>query len=297
MARRPKEANEIRESATVAYDQDARIGAIPPDVASGETYEESDFRYGFRQRKAWDAEGREVFEDIPLTPEDYLHPLEGDVMTQGNPHERMLGLLADVLRRWLERIPGVGVFSDVLVRWGIADLPNQAPDVAVVRGLADPAEVGGSLDCAALGVKPCLAIELVSTTHKEYREKDTRDKLRIYQQAGVTEYLIIDPTGRGKGEPFQLIGYRLDAAGQYREIAPEDHGALRSETVGLRLVPSAERGVVVEVAATGERLLYSDEAEAALRSAETRAREAERRATEAEERLARLLAEKEVQPS
>ncbi len=84
--------------------------------------------------------------------------------------------------------------------------------------------------------------------------------------------------------------YRLDAGGRYQRIAPDDRGALESETAGLRLVPDAERGVVLEVAETGLRLLYSDEAEEALLAAEAARLDAEQRAAEAEARLARLLA-------
>ena len=278
MARRSAEEDEIHEAAAVAYDHGYRS-----DVGSTAATD-SPFYYGFRWHHVRDAAGRDVLEEIPLTPDDYLHPQEGDLMTQGNPHERMVSALADVLRRWLEKFPGFGVFSDVLFRWGVDDLPSQAPDVAVVRGLADPAaEIEGSFDCAALGIEPCLAIELVSTTHEEYRPKDLQDKVRIYERAGVAEYLIVDPTDCAKGEPFKLIGYRLDAAGGYDEIGADERGALSSETTGLRLVPNGERGVVVEVDATGERLLYSDEVEEALRAAE-------RRAAQAEQELARLRA-------
>lgn len=297
MIRKPSEANEIRETA-VAYDPGARPpGAqAPPPV--GEPNEESPFWYGFRWLEESGAEGRKTFRQVPLTARDYLHPQEGDQMTQGNPHQRIVRALADVLQRWLEKIPGVGVFSDVLIRWGISGLPDQAPDVWVVRGLEDPTAIRGRLDCLELGVKPELTIEVISTTHKEYREKDKHDKVRIYERAGVAEYLIVDPAGYGQSEPYLLTGYRLDDAGRYQGIAPDDRGALESEAAGLRLVPDAERGVVLEVAATGERLLYADEVEEALRAAEERARaesrarlDAERRAAEAEAELARLRSE------
>ncbi len=310
MPRRERHESEIRETAAVAYDE-----LRPPAMAYPPAEEPpgpSAFRYGYRVQRVRDAGGREELRQIPLTLDDYLHPREGDLMTQGNPHERILTPLADLLRRWLEKIPEVGVFSDVLFRWGVPDLPAQAPDVAVVRGLGRPKAVAGSLDCKALGVSPCLAIEVVSPTHKEIREKDTRDKVRIYERAGVTEYLIVDPAGYGRGEPFGLIGYRLDASGRYRQLVTDARGAIASETTGLLFVPDAEHGVSVEVIATGERLLYSDEVDVALEAAEERARaeatarrdaeeraraeaaarrDAEQRATEAEAELARLRAE------
>ncbi len=289
MAQKPGEANEIRETA-VAYDHGERQpGAnLPPPAV--EPNEESPFWYGFRWLEESGAEGRKTFRRIPLTAEDYLYPQEGDQMTQGNPHQRIVRALADVLQRWLERFPGVGVFSDVLIRWGVSGLPDQAPDVWVVRGLEDPTAIRGRLDCPELGVRPELAIEVVSTTHKEYREKDKRDKVRIYEQAGVAEYLIVDPVSYGRGEPYLLIGYRLDAAGRYQKIGPDDRGALHAETVDLYFVPDAERGVIVEVAATGLPLLYADEVEEALLAAEASLLDAEQRAAEAEARLARLLA-------
>ncbi len=289
MAEKSDEANEIRETAA-AYDPSARRSDAPPPPVAGEPRDDSPFWYGFRWLEESDAEGRKTFRRIPLTADDYLHPQEGDQMTQGNPHQRIVRALADVLQRWLERFPGVGVFSDVLIRWGISGLPNQAPDVWVVRGLEDPTAIRGRLDCSELGVLPELAIEVISTTHKEYREKDERDKVRIYERAGVAEYLIVDPAGYGKGEPYLLTGYRLDVAGRYQRIAPDARGALHAETASLYFVSDAERGVFVEVAETGERLLYSDEAEEALLAAEAARLDAEQRATEAEARLARLLA-------
>ena len=90
---------------------------------------------------------------------------------------------------------------------------------------------------------------------------------------------------RATAHRFRIRGYRLGAGRRYQAIEPDREGRLLSETAGLRFGASPDgQWVEIFVAATGERLLTSWEAE------EKAAREAEGRKA-AEEELVRLRAE------
>jgi len=236
------------------------------------------FYWGSRLVRVETAGGTELRE-VPLRREDVLDPQEGDMMVHGPKHGYFIRTLADMLDRWLGS-EDVAVFDDVKILWGRPDVPEVAPDVSVVRGLRDKWKDRASFSVPEEGVAPCLVIEVVSP---RYREIDERDKVRIYQRAGVPEYLIVDVTTT----PVELTGYRLDRSGRYRR-----HGSKRrwlSRTTGLRFRSgSGPLELLVEDAATGERLLTSAE-EAMVRRAEAIARRvAEQRAEAAEAEVERL---------
>ncbi|MBI5653838.1 MAG: Uma2 family endonuclease [Chloroflexi bacterium] len=67
-----------------------------------------------------------------------------------------------------------------------------------------------------------LAIEIISP---ESVGRDRGEKFVEYEQAGITEYWLIDPT-RARAE-----FYRLDARGMYRLIDPDANGVYRSQVV------------------------------------------------------------------
>ena len=57
--------------------------------------------------------------------------------------------LADTLERFLEKQPGVGVFSDLMILWEQLGERDVAPDVYVVKGLRAPDAVNRSFDPVA----------------------------------------------------------------------------------------------------------------------------------------------------
>ena len=125
-------------------------------------------------------------------------------------------------------------------------------------------------------------IEVVS---RSVRHVDLEDKVALYEAVRIPEYLIVDQPQRLPHRRYVLLGYRLDAQGRYRPIAPDAKGRLLSETAGLwfQISPEGDRVLLFD-APTGRRLLSSQEEE------ERADREAKaRRAAEAE--IARLRAE------
>ncbi len=277
------------------------LPAVRPEPEADRSFlEDDDEPQGCVLRVVELVDGSVEEQQLPLTLELLLHPQEGDKVTQTDFHFSLLVSEVGRLRRWLEREPGVAVFSDLLFKWDRLGLKDSGPDVAVVRGLPAPRkeiseQIGGTFDVARWGVRPHLAIEVVSPEHGRLRRKDLKDNLDIYARAGIEEYLIINPIRLSSEEPLQLLGYRLGGGSTYTEIQPDARGRIFSQSTGLLFWSDpAERRIEIFDRATGERLLTAEEQleqEAAARQAETAARQvAEARAKAAEEELKRLKA-------
>ena len=67
-----------------------------------------------------------------------------------------------------------------------------------------------------------LAVEVISP---ESVTRDREKKFAEYQQGGVSEYWVLDPTDR------QAEFYQLDAQGAYQRVAPDAQGIYRSAAV------------------------------------------------------------------
>jgi len=270
-----------------------------PDTASPDP---DPFRYGWRPRYVCLPSGYLEEQQIPLTAEDLLDPLPGDVVTQSDPHFGLLILLAELLRRHYSSRDDVFVAGDLKMLWGIPGLAEPAPDIAVIPGVRRKHDsTRSSFNCTREGTRPCLVIELVSSVDSATRRNDYEKKVEIYQRVGIPEYIILDPPTPATGERLLLAGYRLGANGRYQPIEPDPQGRLLSATTSLLFgVAGDESTLQVFDAATGKRLLTSGELAAARTAAEERyriseekaRREAEaRKAAEAE--IARLRAELE----
>jgi Uma2 family endonuclease len=262
------------------------------------------FRYGWRWRTVHLPGGEVLDEQVPLTADDLLDPQPGDQVGQSQLHWELLFLLARILDRYYEVRNDVALAVDLKMLWRIPGLKEPAPDLAVIPGVRqkiDPSRT--SFDVVEEGVRPCLILEVVSSSDPEVRRNDYEKKVEIYQRVGIPEYVILDPPTPATEGRLLLLGYRLNRNGKYQRIQPDAQGRLLSETTGLLFgVGEDGRTPIVSNSQTGERLLdpkeQADRAEEkAAREAEARlaaearaAREAEgRKAAEAE--LARLRAE------
>jgi Uma2 family endonuclease len=222
-------------------------------------YEQSEdddlFRLGWRYRTVRLPDGRTELREEPLTAADLLDPQLGDHVTQNSWHVAVVHELWDILSWRYEPRPDVFVSCDLKVLWRIRGLPNPSPDIAVIPGVRDKTRFRRSFDVRREGTRPALVIEVVSD-EPEHQSADHDEKVRIYERAGIAEYLILDPPNPS----CRLTGYRLDAAGQYQPIRPDSEGGLLSATTGVRLAVAPEgRALHLFDAATGERLLDSRE--------------------------------------
>lgn len=268
----------------------APLRKMPADRETASSSPNADpFFYGYRLRCVRLPSGEEVEQQIPLTPEDLLDPQPGDVVGQSGPHHKLLHLLVSLLTSYYASRDDVLVTSDMKMLWGIPGLSEPAPDVAVIADIRDKeaASERDSFDVVEEGTKPCLIIEVVSSKDAETRRNDYERKVEIYQQVGISEYLILDPPTPAK-KRLLMRGYRLGFDGCYRQIEPDVDGCLLSLTTQLLFSVAADgRTLRVVDRATGERLLTEKEIKAAhIREAEARKAAEEHAAREAEARKA-----------
>jgi hypothetical protein len=206
------------------------------------------FRYGWRYVSRPRPDGGVEQERQPLTLEDVLHPLEGDVIPERPVHEIDRRYLASVLSTRELRPHFVHITSGCLVDWRIPGVSNHAPDVAVFVGLSDePDLTEGTFHVVESGGR-CLAVfEVVSP---DTRENDVVRKMDHYHRAGVPLYTIIDWPRESAPRVFK--GYRRGATG-FEELPLEENGQLYLRRLGLRLALRDGRVVCFE-GQTGKEL-------------------------------------------
>jgi Uma2 family endonuclease len=245
------------------------LAPLPPD--------HDPFFYGWRYVRRDLEDGNFVIDQVPLMPEDVLHPEEGDQVTHSRDHQRRVRYLCNVLTAHVAHIPGAVVLDDVRVKWDVPDLKAHGPDVMVIFDVR-VSQNWSTFDVAAEGTRPALIVEVTSP---ETRGFDLVAKLDEYDIAGVPFYVIIDVVER-RGQTFaRLLGYQR-VAEQYQVLPPDGVGRLHLAPVGLWL--GVEQAEVYLYDERGVRLGDYSEIVAAL-DAEQQAREAvEVRAKHAEVR-------------
>ncbi|MBE9117278.1 Uma2 family endonuclease [Lusitaniella coriacea LEGE 07157] len=214
------------------------------------------------------ADGTTTFTQIPLTPEEFLHPKEDYRLPNSTFHDDVAGHAKDVLTRRYASDPTVGVYRDLLIEWDIEGQKDLCPDTFVAFGISNKDQNRSKFIIANEGARPAFILEVVSP---RYRKEDREKKVLEYARTQVPEYVIVDRR-RQRGELVdEVLGYRL-VEGIYQPIAPDEDGRILCETVGV-LMSLQEGQLVIEDAETGERLLSSLELEAAKESAEQQAAE------------------------
>jgi Uma2 family endonuclease len=221
------------------------------------------FRYGWRYVRRKGRNGQEVWDQVPLTLEDVLHPKVEDFIEHSTAHERDREYLHNVLearrKSWRKRAV---VLSDCRVAWDIKELRAHGPDVAVIFGVRNPDRDWSTFDVTAEGVRPILVLEITSP---ETRYNDLVTKVKHYHRAGVKQYVIVDADERPEGRQLTLIGYRHAPEG-YEAMSLDSQGRLPLLGLGLLLMVRGARVVLCD-AKTGEELGDYDEVCRALEAA------------------------------
>lgn len=242
---------------------------------------------GWRTEVVTQPDGSVTYIKIPLTSEEFLHPQENYRLPNSTFDDDVAGDVKDMLTRRYAHDPTVGVFRDLIIKWGIPSLGNHCPDTFVVFGLQNKEKIRTEFVVLEEGVRPSFIVEVVSP---RYRKEDRQTKVQEYAQAGVQEYAIIDRRTQRKQVIEEVLGYKL-VDGQYLPLTPDDDGRILFETVGLSIGLQDER-VVMEDAQRAERLLTSQELAQRTTQAEQRATQAEQRAT----KLAEFLRAQGINP-
>lgn len=268
------------------------------------------FPYGWRYVMETLPNGKLTYYEIPLTATDLLDPQLGDQVVQHSTHQRSNNELFDMLDNHYEDIPTIAVFNDLKMKWGIAGLKEPAPDIAVVPNIKNKELGRSSFDVVTEGTRPCLVVEMMSDGYPG----DDVEKVKIYEQAGVEEYIIINPHSNSPKPYYEMWGYRRNSVGKYQPIEPDTQGRIFSQTTQLWFsIEDFGQRLGVKDALTGKWLLTAKEEKSArikaeakvleetkARLAETQARidaevkmlEAEKRTQWLEQRLRELEAKK-----
>jgi hypothetical protein len=76
-------------------------------------------RCGWRYKRLVLEGGVAVDVQVPLTPQEFLHPREGYHLPNSTFHDRTIADLQDMLIRRYATNPSVAVFQDLLIKWDI----------------------------------------------------------------------------------------------------------------------------------------------------------------------------------
>lgn len=249
-------------------------------------------------------DGRMEFVELPLTPEIFLDPQEGDKFIQGEFHGDTVISLWERLRRRLTADDTATVLFDVKHLLGLGPGLGPSPDVSVIHGVR-PRRPGRdeerhSVDLLQERVVPSLIIEVINLRDPALRKVDEVDKVELYARVGIREYLLVNLPRPANGNRYELRGLRLSSERRYRPVRPDSQGRILSETTGLLFGVSSD-GWQIDIfdAATGERLLTPEEEAERAQQAEQRAQASEQKAQEAEQKAreeatARASAESEL---
>jgi Uma2 family endonuclease len=235
---------------------------------------------GWRMEWVTDEEGQQQLVYFPLTETDFLHPEEDYHLPSNTFHGTVQRDLIDVLQRRYAKREDVGVFGDLIIKWGIKGLRQHCPDVCVVFGLRDKEKYRSKFIVPEEGTKPAIVMEVVSP---HYRTADRQKKVKQYARAGIPEYIIFDRR-RQRGELLdEVLGYRLEGE-SYVPIEPDAEGKILSQVLAIWL-GMREGKVMLFEGSTGEPLLTSQALEQLAEQEHQRA-EAERQRAEAEHQRA-----------
>jgi Uma2 family endonuclease len=199
------------------------------------------FPHGWRYVRRVGPDGQTIFDQVPLTAQDVLHPQFGDVMPQSLEHDTDVGYLTGVARQRLAQDPTALVLSDVLIQWGLEGMGDHSPDLTVLRGLPPPVPTELSrFDVTAFGIRPRLLLEVVSPA---YRDHDVVTKLEHYHRCQVPLYFLVDR--ERPGGPVRVLGYQYTRR-RYHPIPADAEGWVWVEPLGLWLAGRGNRVVAFD---------------------------------------------------
>jgi len=219
------------------------------------TPEESDpFYYGWRHATKELPDGTTQLYDIPLPQERILNPEMGDYFVRSHLHHELADSLRSSYANHYYDDDSVKIFRNLKMLWGIPGLSQPAPDVAIVPNV--PPRYGNreAFDVIEEGTRPCLIIEVTSPRYPF----DDNIKVEIYEQAGIQEYIVIDPHWEDDENDLDFFGFDL-IGGRYQPKIKDHHGHLYSRTTNTYILAEPGKGDQILAylidAITGERIL------------------------------------------
>ncbi len=252
----------------------ARVG--PPPAKSGE--ENDPYRFGWRYVRRELADGREVYDQVPLSWEDLLYPEEEDFVVESPTHRRDYNYCHDALETLYRDDGSVVVLGNCRIDFAAAGVRPLGPDVVVLFGVHQWLRQA-TFEVAVEGGWPVVVIEVSSPSTRSH---DLANKPDLYYRAGVEKYVIVDRGWQGT-DPPRLIGYQRGPQGWLR-LPADPRGWLDLSPVSVFLGLEGDRAWLYH-AATGTRLPDLTGATIAKENAEAKVRDAEEQIRDAEEKI------------
>jgi Uma2 family endonuclease len=138
-------------------------------------------------------------------------------------HNNLSVFLITLFSAFLSGSGGGRIFHDPMIMRPRADLPARAPDLQVIlpenTSIIKENEIAGPAD---------LVVEIVSP---ESHRRDRIEKFGEYEQGGVKEYWIIDPSRK------ETLFYQLDDSGFYAPVNPDEDGIYQSRVLDKLRLP------------------------------------------------------------
>jgi Uma2 family endonuclease len=189
--------------------------------------------------------------DMPVLFED-----EGyEEMGESIAHSTTEAIIRFGLYALLGQQPGRSVFSNLnLFYHPLNRKAYVSPDVMAVRPSHPFGTDLASYTIGEDGPAPFLTIEVLS--ERTHQQRDLTDKVRLYAQLGVSEYIVADVTGRFL--PERLMLRRLRPDGTWDLLRDPDGGV--TSQYGFRLAVDADEMLRVIDTATERRLPRPHEA-------------------------------------
>jgi Uma2 family endonuclease len=173
--------------------------------------------------------GQPAYRVYDLTADNFMNPTPGDEFFHGPDHDQMLRRIGAMLRHHHRFSPTLTVHLHPKLIWADPTLAQPMPDIVVVSDLTEPLTHRPVLDLATEGATMRAVIEITSP---RLVEQDYGAKARVYAQAGVPEYWIIDLGQRvtAPDRPLCILGYRLED-GDYHAIPADTEGKWQSHAL------------------------------------------------------------------
>lgn len=219
---------------------------------------DDEFYYGRRQTIRYDKTGQPSYTWQGLQPEDFLNPQEGDAFAHGSRHDQDVQHLVRCFGYHYRYNPSTLVLSGVKLRWAQPGLPQPAPDLMVVANVTEPERPRSLFDVAQEGTTPRLVLEVTSP---RLAVLDLQDKVELYAQAEVTEYIIVD-SGERPDNPvihYRVVGYRRQGE-QFLPIEPDARGLLYSATTRLWIGVHEQQTSIILIDGRTGKLIEPDDA-------------------------------------
>lgn len=234
---------------------------------------------------------------VPLTADDVPNLYEDEDepdMGESNVHTVTLSILFYGIRAHLKRRhPQLQYFSDLNLYYKdgprhrkTGSLPYVSPDGMAVEPYEELVGDIPSYTVGKEGPAPILTAEVLS--RRSGQQRDLNEKLIVYAFLKISEYILVDVTG--KFMKAKLLLKRLESDQTWLDEQDRD-GGVTSE-LGFRVIIDSDDGQVrILDARTGKTYLRPSEAEDAVREAEA-ARQKEESARQREERARRRAEQK-----